>query len=137
MLGRTGDDTCPVKCMCEWFQASNVQPDEPLFKGMTYSTMLPTLRDLVPPEREPKLYGLHSFRVGGAQAMAIAGRSAEYIMARGRWKAIESVLRYVQTPLEERMRDAQLMAEPTARHLQAQAPSIWSNTPLNRNGVSY
>lgn len=74
-LGRTGDDTCPVQSMCgAWFQASNVQPDEPLFKGMTYSTMLPTLRNLTKPEREPRLCGLHSFRVGTNKAQSTTSR---------------------------------------------------------------
>jgi hypothetical protein len=40
----------------------------------------------------PTEYMTTPFRVGGAQAMAIAGRSVAYIMAQGRWKHIESVM---------------------------------------------
>ena len=61
-----------------------------------------------------ELYGLHSFRVGGAQALALAGRTYEYIMSRGRWSSIESVLRYVETPLDIKISDAAAMANPQA-----------------------
>ena len=47
---------------------------------------------------EGYLYGLHSFRVGGAQALALSGRSVRYIMSRGRWKSPESVATYVAAP---------------------------------------
>ena len=36
----------------------------------------------------------------------MAGRSTPYIMVMGRWRCVESVLTYVQTPLEYRMTDA-------------------------------
>ena len=55
-------------------------------------------------------FGAHSFRIGGSQALAAAGRSITYIMSYGRWRCTESVLRYVKTPLYVRMLDAQHMA---------------------------
>ena len=56
------------------------------------------------------LYGLHSFRVGGAQALALAGRSVLYIMSRDRWKSSESVARYVAAPAYVQCADASDMS---------------------------
>lgn len=44
--------------------------------------------------------------MGGTQALALAGRSTPYIMALGRWRCVESVLTYAETPVEYRMADA-------------------------------
>ena len=75
---------------------------------MTYAQLQRTLRWALRKVGgvDPKAYGGHSFRVGGAQALAMAGRSTPYIMAMGRWRCVELVLTYVQTPLEYRMTDA-------------------------------
>ena len=56
------------------------------------------------------LYGLHSFRVGGAQALALQGASPEYIMAKGRWKCYASVARYVALPKDVKKLDSWYMA---------------------------
>ena len=58
----------------------------------------------------PKRFGGHSFRIGGAQALAAAGKSVLYIMSYGRWKCVDSVLRYVTTPEFIRTMDAKQMA---------------------------
>ena len=52
------------------------------------------------------LYGLHRFHVGGAQALALAGRSVLYTMSRGRCKSSESVARYVEAPAYVQCADA-------------------------------
>ena len=43
--------------------------------------------------------------------MALAGRSAAYIMGRGRWKNIESVSRYVEAPDDVKASDSAAMAQ--------------------------
>jgi hypothetical protein len=55
---------------------------------------------------DPTRFGGHSFRVGGSQALAAAGKSITYIMSYGRWACIDSVLRYVKTPEFIRALDA-------------------------------
>ena len=42
----------------------------------------------------------------GAQALAAAGKSVTYIMAYGRWRCVQSVMRYVRAPDFVRLRDA-------------------------------
>ena len=39
----------------------------------------------------------------------MARKSTAYIMSMGRWKCVESVLIYVETPLQYRVRDAKAM----------------------------
>ena len=106
-VGRTGGGYCPVGCMARYIKNQKPGRDGPLFPGMRYRTMLTVMRKMI--GRNKKLYGLHSFRVGGAQALALAGRSYEYIMAKGRWKHVESVIRYVETPVEIKASDATAM----------------------------
>ena len=105
-----------------YLRTRKVTAEEPLFPGLRYTTMLPTLRKMI--GKDAELYGLHNFRVGGAQALAMAGRSFEYIMAKGRWKCVESVIRYVETPLEIRITDSRDMTmQRTAPPRQPQ--SVW------------
>ena len=82
---------------------------------------------------DPQLYGAHSFRIGGSQALAAAGRSITYIMSYGRWRCTESVLRYVKTPLHIRMLDAHHMtkAETATKwdDLNAQINSYYTHAP--------
>ena len=124
-IGATETKHCPVNCMQKYLRMKRLRRDEPLFPGLKYTTMLPMLRKLIGNKAE--LYGMHSFRVGGAQALAMAGRSFEYIMAKGRWKSVESVIRYVETPLEIRINDSREMmlrraAPPT------QPTNVWGRT---------
>ena len=89
--------------------------NEPLFVAKGTAVSYPKLRSIITGmlrgagETQLKNFGGHSFRIGGAQAPALAGRSTPYIMAMGRWKCVESVLTYVETPVERRMQDAQDM----------------------------
>ena len=108
LVGATRTPTCPVAAMWAYTSAAQLDPEGPLFPGLTYATMLPTTRHLLGVDAE--LYGMHSFRVGGAQAMALAGRSVAYIMSRGRWKSLESVCRYVTTPDSTKAADSAAMA---------------------------
>jgi len=109
IVGSTNGRTCPVRAMWKYINHAKPAPDGPLFPGLRYNTMLRMTRRLIGTDGE--LYGMHSFRVGGAQAMALAGRSAAYIMGRGRWKNIESVSRYVEAPHDVKASDSAAMAQ--------------------------
>jgi hypothetical protein len=129
VVGVTGTDCCPVRAM--WTYLKNKKPKQtgPLFPGLKYSTMLKTTRHLL--GNDSNLYGMHSFRVGGAQAMALAGSSATYIMSRGRWKNIESVSRYVEAPEEIKAADSAAMAK-TAQQRAEERPTIsWGRHTLS------
>ena len=87
VIGATGKDTCPVAAMWTYFKSNKPDPEGPLFTtpdggALRYASALRVLRMHIGPKG--RLYGLHSFRVGGAQALALAGRSVLYIMSRGR-----------------------------------------------------
>jgi hypothetical protein len=110
-IGTTDDGMCPVRHMQNYLRKHKPPEKGPIFPGLQYSTMLKVLRKLI--GHNSDLYGLHSFRVGGAQALALTGKSLHYIMAKGRWKNVESVIRYVQTPLYIRTADSRLMAKTT------------------------
>ena len=131
-IGSTGGPNCPVRLMHEHMMHRTAGPDDAAFPGLKYATMLRVTRNMIP--KDPELYGLHSFRVGGAQALALAGRTFEYIMAKGRWKHAESVIRYVETPTEVKVADAVAMTTATAI-LAAQPGSVWGrNTQQQRHG---
>ena len=60
-------------------------------------------------KQEEAAYGGHSFRVGGAQGLALSQHSLPYIMCYGRWRSVESVMTYVSTPMHMREHDARAM----------------------------
>ena len=98
-IGAADTPTCPGSAMWSYFQHIKPAPNGPLFVDSTSAPLenpsaLRVLRMLI--GATGHLYGLHSFRVGGAQALALAGRSVFYIMGRGRWKTTESVSRYAE-----------------------------------------
>ena len=114
-IGRTYRDVCPVMACWNFFSANRVDSHGPAFcttGPIRYHTMLNALRHCI--HREPNLYGLHSFRVGGAQAMALAGAPIMTIMAHGRWKTMESVARYVENPEHIASQMSALMATTAA-----------------------
>ena len=113
IIGATGKDTCPVAAMWKYFKHNKPTEEGPLFTtpgggALQYNSALRVLRMHIGPTGD--LYGLHSFRVGGAQALALAGRSVLYIMSRGRWKSSESVSRYVAAPAYVQCADARDMS---------------------------
>jgi hypothetical protein len=91
-------------------------------------------------------YGGHSFRIGGSQALAAAGKSITYIMSYGRWSCIDSVLRYVKTPEFVRIMDAgHMVAARTGWHVgpmqaalnanwdvQSRADKLWTARDMMR-----
>jgi site-specific DNA-cytosine methylase len=125
VVGATYTEECPVGNMWHYMRKAAPEAEGPLFPGLRYATMLRTTRGMI--GEDPKLYGMHSFRVGGAQAMAMAGRSAAYIMGRGRWKHIESVSRYVEAPESTKAGDSLAMAKTHDQRAEEAANSCWGN----------
>ena len=113
IIGSTTTATCPVSAVWNYMNLMNPEPTKALFPGLKYPTMLRTTRLLL--GKDAELYGLHSLRVGGAQALALSGRSVAYIMAKGRWKNIESVTRYVEVPDDIKTTDSAAMARTQAQ----------------------
>ena len=119
VVGRTDDPSlCAVAAMWSYMEANKALPAAaPLLqwngKPYAYARLVGDLRaallrsGMAP--AEVASYAGHSFRIGGAQALALAGYSLPYIMAMGRWKCVESVLTYVKTPTMLRVRDAGAM----------------------------
>ena len=52
---------------------------------------------------DPKLFGLHSFRSGGASAAASNGVSDRLFKAHGRWKSEHAKDGYIAEDLEKRL----------------------------------
>ena len=89
-----------------WLKASGID-DGPLFRRIHRSGAVGdgrlgarSLRDIV--KRRAAAAGIggrvsgHSFRVGAAQSMRAAGATHAEIMVEGRWKRIETMLRYIR-----------------------------------------
>lgn len=129
VVGSTTDKNCPVTAMWTYMKYKKLNPTGPLFPGLQYTTMLRTTRHLL--GKDSNLYGMHSLRVGGAQAMALAGSSATYIMSRGRWKHIESVSRYVEAPEEIKAADSAAMAKTAQQRAEAHPTSNWGRHTLS------
>ena len=53
--------------------------------------------------KEPKMYGLHSLRSGGASHLANKGVSEDLIMQHGRWKTTTAKNRYVKRDIGHRL----------------------------------
>ena len=114
VVGPTGKEWCPMMLMWEYMSMEQKHGFESLFtiegKPVTYRKMRVVLAHALETlHLEPKRFGGHSFRIGGAQALAAAGKSIIYIMSYGRWRCVESVLRYVATPTHIRELDSRDM----------------------------
>ena len=142
VIGANGDIACAVSAMWRYMiSTQNELPSAPLFTAhgatVTYSHMLHAVKQHSKAAgHNPHHYGGHSFRIGGSQALAAAGRSITYIMSYGRWRCTESVLRYVKTPLYIRMLDAQYMASSTTQmkwdNIQEQVQGYYAHTHLQQ-----
>ena len=116
IMGATQASLCPVAAMWAYMcNTSHMHDMAPLFtldgKTVGYAHLLKAVKTHASAIGLPaKHYGGHSFRIGGSQALAAAGRSITYIMSYGRWRCTASVLRYVKTPLHIRLLDATHMA---------------------------
>ena len=136
LIGATGLNTCPVKAMWSYFKQAKPPAEGPLFVSngyaLQYSSALKVLQMHI--GVEGYLYGLHSFRVGGAQALALAGRSVRYIMSRGRWKSPESVATYVAAPDFVLANDAKDMSMTHRQRQGVERPQKWGAWHTNLEG---
>jgi hypothetical protein len=122
VIGVTGHPLCATTLTWEYLrQRGPTDPHAPLFanadgsawsyaqmrRAMTASMTLAGVDT-----KQQHDFGGHSFRIGGAQALALAGKPATYIMAYGRWRCMQSLLRYIETPHEVRLQDAADMISP-------------------------
>ena len=143
IVGATGDEGfCPVMAMWSYLAARGPAPPEaPLFvygdnKPATYARLCAlvqsALRQGGMTAQECKHYAGHSFRIGGAQALALAGRSVEYVMAMGRWRCLESVMTYVGVPHEMRMTDVadMMAASHDGAHAAAASATVFRATAI-------
>ena len=111
VMGITNDVICPVTLLWELFSKHGYSPKDALFTvsglPLTYNQLRTKMDEVM--QRcgmVCKNYGGHSFRIGGSQALAATNKSVAYLMSYGRWKCVDSVMRYVQTPTVIRALDA-------------------------------
>ena len=140
IIGKTNNALCSVDTMWAYMCDTAHREDmQPLFTlgdvAVSYSQMLHEVKQQTKHiGLNPSSYGTHSFRIGGSQALAAAGRSITYIMSYGRWRCTESILRYVKTPLHIRILDAHHMTEAQTttnwEHINTQIRAYYDNTSL-------
>jgi hypothetical protein len=116
VIGPSRGSVCALTAMWNYLSSAPHRLDggAPLFveharspKAVTYTRMRTVLTAcLSRAGLKSQAFGGHSFRIGGSQALAAAGKSVLYIMSYGRWRCAESVLRYVTTPEFVRALDA-------------------------------
>ena len=136
VIGRTNDPAfCPVVAMWRYLAGrGRPSPTAPLFASASgasasyshlRSVITVALKAMGASRAEQQEYAAHSFRIGAAQALALAGRSVEYIMALGRWRSAASIARYVAAPIPLRVVDARdMLAAPLdGSHATGAAPS--------------
>ena len=136
VVGHTRDtEFCPLMAMWHYLERTKGDPKSHLFGHKGKAVAYATLRSMVTAAlqgtgmtpKECEEYGGHSFRIGAAQALALAGRSMEYTMAMGRWRCMESVLTYVRVPTQIRVLDIRdmVMASRDGAHAAALGQSVF------------
>jgi len=104
-VGRSHASLCPVASMIHYLQLraslSPLRPQDPLFafesgRVLTQRDLILILHSLLRAVGSPTSgFSGHSFRIGGASALASAGFSSHDIQIAGRWKSL-SFLRYIR-----------------------------------------
>ncbi len=101
------EDTCPVVNLERWLQLEGLTRG-PVFRRLTPQGRLmePRAADATVSRtvkaaaeaagHDPTEYGGHSLRAGYATSAASVGKPLEVIMRHGRWRRIETVLRYIR-----------------------------------------
>ncbi len=101
------EDTCPVINLERWIELATLE-DGPVFRRLSRSNSVLDARAAdntvsrvvkaaaVVAGYDPTEYGGHSLRAGYATAAAAVGKPLEVIMRHGRWRRIETVLRYIR-----------------------------------------
>ena len=121
-IARTNSDICPVAMLERYFRLANIQghSDKLLFRGLTSTKqgycLCPSgdlsytrvrelgLEKLQELGLDPKQFGLHSLRSGGASAAANTGIPDRWFKRHGRWLSENAKDSYVKDKLEDRLR---------------------------------
>ena len=120
-IARTYSDICPVAMLRRYFQIANIEgdADKLLFRGLSSTKqgyrLRPSggisytrVRELVLDKLkelglDPKQFGLHSLRAGGASAAANAGVPDRWFKRHGRWISENAKDGYIKDKLEDRL----------------------------------
>lgn len=120
-IARTNSDICPVSMMERYFNLAGIKgdPDKYLFRGLsktkdgyrlrpTGSISYTRVRELLVEALkdvglDPKEFGIHSLRSGGATAAANAGVPDRWFKRHGRWLSENAKDGYVKDKLEDRL----------------------------------
>ena len=110
-----GSALCPTSALRALLEVVDAEPSEPLFSWtrgtwVTYSDYLKYIKSSVKKlGLDPKLYGCHSPRRGGASEAARAGASGHHIKLQGMW-ASDAYLGYLSLSEEDRWKTPLLLA---------------------------
>lgn len=122
VVARSGSDLCPVGRLQEYYKIAGLdhQSPEMLFRAITKSKNGESLRrsgsisytrirELVLEKirslgHDPGLYGVHSFRSGGASLAANRGVPDRLFKRHGRWSSESAKDGYIKDTLEDRLR---------------------------------
>lgn len=120
-IARTASEICPVAMLRRYFRVADIQgdADKLLFRGLSPTKqgyrLRPSgglsytrVRELVLEKvkeigLDPKQFGLHSLRSGGASAAANAGVPDRWFKRHGRWVSENAKDGYVKDKLEDRL----------------------------------
>ena len=121
VIARTGTSTCPVGMMERYYTMAGLVPASPekLFRaivhtktgerlresgGLSYSRLRELLSDRIQGlGMDPKQFGMHSLRAGGATAAANAGVPDRLFKRHGRWRSESAKDGYVKDSVERRL----------------------------------
>ena len=121
VIARTGTSACPVGMMERYYTMAGLVPASPekLFRaivhtktgerlresgGLSYSRLRELLSDRIQGlGMDPKQFGMHSLRAGGATAAANAGVPDRLFKRHGRWRSESAKDGYVKDSVERRL----------------------------------
>lgn len=121
VIARTATKICPVNMTERYISLGEISgsPDQHLFRGITHTKngvklrkkgglSYTRMRELLLEKIEaiglnPKLYGLHSLRAGGATAAANAGVPDRLFKRHGRWRSENAKDGYIKDSLASRL----------------------------------
>ena len=122
VIARTGELTCPVGMMEKYFSMGELEktPKECVVRGIMVTKdgerlrksgglSYTRLRELLLSKIsqlgfDPKLFGLHSLRAGGATAAANAGVPDRLFKRHGRWKSESAKDGYIKDSMQKRLK---------------------------------
>lgn len=129
-ISDTNDESSPVKLLHRYMSKCNllIGQDDFLFTALSYQSSIKSYKPV--PHRplsytrcrelflealkqvgihNPKNYGLHSMRSGGASHLANKGVSEELLMEHGRWKTHNAKNRYVKRDVTSRLETSKVL----------------------------